>query len=224
MKITRLFLPPVLISLTCCGGSNTTNPAPQPVVTTIKVTPPSATIQVGTSEGFAAQAYDQNGVAMSNVTFLWSSSDGAVDVSSTGVATAESVGTAIVYAAASAIMGQASVTVTPAPPELTTVVISPSQYFTVNAGEVFTMSATANDQNGAIIQSPVAFSWTTYPTGVVTPDSIQDNAPTGFSQVQFTAGEYQGETIIGVTATFNGKSAGASPGVGVSVIGPPPGI
>ena len=208
---------PVFASLLCCGGANipaAQSPAPQPVVTTIKITPSSATLQVGATQDFAAQAFDQNGVAMTSVTFAWSSSDNAVSVSSTGAATAENVGSATINAASNGIVGQASFSVAPAAPELSTVVVSPNNV-TIRVNQVATFAATALDQNGVVIQSPVNFTWTSSTNGVVTPNSIQDNAATGFSQVQFTGAGANQTTVISATATFSGKSASGTGGVSV---------
>jgi len=209
MRIVHLVLP-LLSLLLACG-------APQPTVTTIKIAPSNATIPVGATQSFQAQAFDQKGTIMANVTFAWSSSSDIATVSSTGVATGENVGNATVTANANGVVGQASITVTPAPPELTTVAISPSTGVTIKVNQVVTIGAMALDQNGAVIQSPVNFTFTNPTSGVVTPDSIEDNAPSGFSQVQFTGAGANQTTVINVTATFNGKTVGGSSG-SISVV------
>lgn len=201
-----------LLLIVSCGGGNAPVPAPvqasTPAVTTVKVTPSTATIQVGTTQDFKAQAFDQNGAGMSNVPFAWSSSDNSVMVSSSGVATGENIGNATVTANANGVVGQATVTVTPPPgPVLTTVLISPGLPITARVGQSAAYTAFALDQNGNLMQSLVIFNWTASQTTpiYITPASFQDSSTTGQNVVYFT-GSNQSEAIISVTATFNGTT------------------
>ncbi|HYX40499.1 MAG TPA: Ig-like domain-containing protein, partial [Pyrinomonadaceae bacterium] len=52
----------------------TVNPPP-PIVTQIVVSPASATINRGQTQQFTAQAFDQNGQPLANVSFTWTTSD-----------------------------------------------------------------------------------------------------------------------------------------------------
>ena len=91
----------------------TYTPTPTPVLTTINVTPPSASIAQGSTQQFSAQALDQNNNPMS-ATFTWSSSSTAVATinSSSGLATGVATGSATIIAASGTISGTASLTVT----------------------------------------------------------------------------------------------------------------
>lgn len=79
-----------------------------PVLTTIQVSPNSASLTEGESQQFSAQGYDQNGNLM-NVPFDWSSNGGSID--SNGLFTSNSSGSFQVTATNGSISGSASVTV-----------------------------------------------------------------------------------------------------------------
>ncbi len=86
-----------------------------PVLTTIEVSPATASLAVGNKQQFTATAKDQNGDAMTNVAFTWSSGNETVGtVNQTGYFTALAAGTTTVAAAAGSVTGTAEVTVTPA--------------------------------------------------------------------------------------------------------------
>lgn len=85
-------------------------------VAEVTVSPPDATFGIGTSYPFIATAYDNSGVPCENPTFRWSSnSPGVASISSAGIATGLTVGTATVTArvgvGAAARSGTAVVTV-----------------------------------------------------------------------------------------------------------------
>ena len=84
---------------------------PQPV--TVTVTPATASIIVGGTQQFAAQAYDASGNPVTT-TFTWTSSNTAVaSVSASGLATGLSAGSATITAtAANGVNGSAALTVT----------------------------------------------------------------------------------------------------------------
>jgi uncharacterized cupredoxin-like copper-binding protein len=82
------------------------------VLTTVTVTPASATMMMGTTQQLTAQALDQNGAAMSGRTFTWSSSDEDVaTVSSSGEVTAVNGGSVTFTAMAEGKSGSAAVTI-----------------------------------------------------------------------------------------------------------------
>src|SRR5206468_2766467 len=97
-------------------GSATVNVAtPTPVLTSIAVSPSSATLATGATQQFSATAKDQNGNAMSGVTFTWSSTGGTID--QTGKYTAGSTaGTFSAKATSGSVSGSATVNVTSSTP------------------------------------------------------------------------------------------------------------
>jgi hypothetical protein len=100
------------------GTTTVGTPPPEPVLTTIVVSPPTATLEVGETQQFTAVAYDQFGAVMA-VDFTWTSSDAAVGtVSAAGLFTAVGAGDCGVTATSGAVSDTAEVTVTaPLPPE-----------------------------------------------------------------------------------------------------------
>ena len=109
----------------CSIGPDTGTCATLPVLTTINVTPASASITQGSTQQFSAEARDQNGNPMSpQPTFTWSSSNTAVaSVNSSGLATGVAAGGPVTITAASGtIKGTASITIstpTPGTPDMT---------------------------------------------------------------------------------------------------------
>jgi hypothetical protein len=89
-------------------------------VASVTVTPGTASlVALGATEAFGAAAVDANNNAVTNVTFLWVSSDPTVaTVDTTGLATAKKAGTATITAAARGVPGNAVLTVTQTAKEL----------------------------------------------------------------------------------------------------------
>jgi hypothetical protein len=92
----------------------TTPNTPGAVVTSVSLSPGSASIAAGTTRTITATIKDQNGAAMSGQTVAWSSSNAAVATVSNGVVTGVSAGTATITATAANKSGTASITVTAA--------------------------------------------------------------------------------------------------------------
>lgn len=105
-SITALFL-----SLAACDSGGTSTAVP----TQIQVTPGSVTlVGSGTQQQFAARVLDQSGNEITGVTVSWSSSAPAVvTVSTSGLATSQSEGTAQIRASYSGVTGFSSVSVLP---------------------------------------------------------------------------------------------------------------
>ena len=84
-----------------------------PVVTTVTVSPTTASVVVGSTQQFSASGTDANGAPVAT-TFTWSSTNTAVaTVSASGLATGLTAGTAtIVATSANGVQGTASLTVT----------------------------------------------------------------------------------------------------------------
>lgn len=98
------------------GKQNDGFTLPAGPITTVAVTPATASIAVGASQQFSAQGYDANGTPVSS-TYAWSTSNaGVATVSGSGLATGVAAGSATITATASnGVAGSGALTVTTAP-------------------------------------------------------------------------------------------------------------
>ena len=139
-----------------CGGS-------PPVLTTITVSPASASVQTGGTQQFTATGYDQFGHPLSpQPTFTWAVSGGGT-ISSSGLFTAGSSagGPFTVSASSSNVRGTASVTVTSVPPDFSLSASPTSQ--SVRRGHTATYTVTITPSHG--FGGAVTLSLTGQPSG-----------------------------------------------------------
>jgi hypothetical protein len=93
-----------------------TAPVVIPVLKTITVTPPTASVLVGATQAFVATPKDQNGNTIA-ATITWTSSNSTVGtINAAGSFTALAAGTTTVKATSGSVSGTAAVTVTATPP------------------------------------------------------------------------------------------------------------
>src|SRR5206468_2891088 len=120
-----------------------------PILTSIVLSPSTATVGMGSSQQFTAVAKDQNGNAMSGVSFAFSSTNTTVaSVNSSGMAQGLWPGSAGIVASSGSITSNtATLTVVDMTPP-TVAITAPANGATV-AGAV-TVSATASDNVGVV--------------------------------------------------------------------------
>lgn len=131
-----------------------------PVVTTITLNPPAATLNVGATTQFQASPRDRLGspVTVPAGALTWSSSAPAiVSVSTTGLATALASGTAQVSAAVGSVTANATVTVNQVAATLT---LSPKADTLTTARPSAPLTVVALDSNGQAILNPTV-TWAT---------------------------------------------------------------
>ena len=145
----------------------TPTPPPAPTVSTIEISPNTASLEVGRTQGFVATAKASDGSVIGGVNFTWSSSNTAVvTINSAGVATAVSAGTATIRATGNGITSApATITVTVA--AVARVTIAPSSTQELMVGEMVTFTATARTAGGAI-RGDASIAWASSDTSVVT--------------------------------------------------------
>lgn len=155
----------------CGGGEQQPTPPdePEPRLTSIEVTPPSAELNaLGATRDFDATARDQNGNPMSGVSFSWSMSPDSVgSVDGQGTATAEANGSAAVEAEARGVTGTADLTVDQ---EVAEVSVSPDSGSIGALGDTLDFDAPLRDANGNPV-TDVEPTWTSDDTAVATVDS-----------------------------------------------------
>ncbi len=102
------------LAMACSDGGDSPTEPPTPVPTTVVVTPSSANLDaLGATTQLSAQVQDQDGEVMTGASVSWQSSDAQVAEvsSSTGLVTAQGVGTATMTASAGSASGSATVNV-----------------------------------------------------------------------------------------------------------------
>jgi len=165
----------------------TVTPAP---VASVTVSPSTSTVSTGQTTTLTATVKDVNGTVVTDRTVTWSSNNSAIaTVSSSGVVTGGSQGSATITATAEGKSGSASVTVVGAP--VASVTVSPSTV-SVNTGATTTLTATLKDANGVVL------------TGRVVTWSSSAPLVASVSSSGVVAGLVPGEATI--TATSEGKS------------------
>jgi PGF-pre-PGF domain-containing protein len=177
----------------------------EPVLESITVTLPEATLAIGDTRPFIVTALDQDGNAMTDVNVTWTSSDEAVGtIDETGIFTALAEGTATVTATAENITGEATVTVISNEPALASIAVTPSE-ITLGSGETATFTATALDQFGDIM-TDVEINWTSSDEtiGTIGADGVFSAVADGTTTVTATAGNMTGEAAVTVATASSG--------------------
>ena len=176
------------------------------VLTSITVTPTSASVVAGSTQQFTAVGNDQNGTPLvTQPTFTWTSSDTTIaTVDTTGLATGVAAGGPVTITATSGtISGTASLTVT-ASPVLTTITVAPATASVV-IGATQQFTATALDQFGVALATQPTFTWTSSDTTVATIDTA--GLATGVTAggpitITATSGTFSGTASLTVTTAI----------------------
>jgi uncharacterized protein YjdB len=195
----------------------TINPPP-PILTSVSISPTSATIIAGQMTQFTAQAFDQYGNALNGITITFASSDinvATVDSvttdATTGIATAivtgRNAGTVSITANATdgtrnASSNPATLNVNNPPPTITRIDVTPTSA-TIGAGAKQQFTAHAFDQNNQEITG-VTFTWSSSNTSVATIDAngLATGLQSGTTSITASAG-----SVTSNTATLNVTAA-----------------
>src|SRR3984957_14829008 len=176
----------VLASLFGCGGgtvggaANVSNPPAASVVTTISISPKTASVAVGATQQFQAVATDQNGNAMAGVDFTFFSFSGEATEDNTRLAKGMSAGTATITASASGKSASVSLTITANPPPasvLTQISVSPATT-SIQVGQQQSYTAVGYDQFNNVMNG-ITFTWAS--DGSTAIAMLNNNVATGVS-------------------------------------------
>ena len=196
-----ILLPPLVV---CSGGGTgvTTEPPPTPVVTTIAVSPATASLQVGATQSLAATVKDQFGKVMSGQSVTWSTSNAnSASVSSAGVVTGVAAGSATISATSAGKAGTSVVTVTAPPPVVTTVTVSPPAA-SIQTGTTTTLSATVKDQRGNVMTGQtIAWSTDNAAAATVNSSGVVSGIAAGSATIAAASSGVSGTATITVTST-----------------------
>ena len=174
------------------------------MLTSIGVSPSSASIAMAATEQFKATATYQDGSTADITSAVsWSAANTAVaTVNSSGVASGLAAGSTSVTASMSGISGSASLTVTEVAPTLSSIAVTPaSPSIAVGATQQFTATATYSDGTTGNITSSVTWSSGTTSVATITAAGLATGVSAGSSTITATQTGISGTASLAVTAT-----------------------
>ena len=194
MRVARLWAVAVVATLGvgCGGDDGDDGVGPNPVFTSVSITPASPTVFVGVSEQLTAVAKDQNGANLSGATFTYTSSDQTkATVTNAGLVTGVAAGTARITATGTVgtvtKTGFVDVTVTSA---------SATASVSATASNAFNPQTVAVTRTGSVTWNFAALHNVTFASTAGAPANIPDKA-TGTEARQFnTTGTYSYQCTI----------------------------
>ena len=136
-----------------------------PAIESVTLAPSSDTVQVGDNVTLTATVKDVTGAVVTDRSVTWASSNVAVaTVSTGGIVTGRSAGTAVITATSGGRSGSATVLVIPVP--VGSVTVSPASA-TLVPSQLLTLSAEVRDANGVVVTDR-SVAWTSSNTAVAT--------------------------------------------------------
>ncbi|HKE63355.1 MAG TPA: Ig-like domain-containing protein, partial [Micromonosporaceae bacterium] len=171
-------------------------------VASVRLTPPTASMLVGSTSQLSAAPLDAEGNTLSGHTIIWSSSDTTkATVSQTGLVSAIAAGTVSITAACEGVIAQASITVTAPNTAVASVRVSPATV-SLLPGATSQLSAATLDAAGNTL-SGRSVKWST-----------SDTTKATVSQAGLVSG------IAAGTATVTAESEGVTGQAAVTVLPP----
>ena len=183
------------------GTATVTVSDEEPVLTSLNVTPPRATLAAGDSLKFIVTARDQNGNVMPAGAVAWTSSDPAAGtIDDDGVFTALAAGTATVTATSGEVAATAAVTVIAAEPEFGMVVLSPPEV-TLETGDTLQFEAVAFNSYGETVPA-AALTWASSDpaAGTIDDDGVFTALAAGTTTVIAASGDIAGTAVVTVSS------------------------
>ena len=197
------------------GGATLTVTQPAAVLTSINVSPLTASIQAGNTQQFTVVGLDQYGNAMAGITFAWSSSNPNVatvtginaEGKTSGVASGIAAGSTQITVNAGGVNATVTLTVTapppPPPPPQVNAISVVSSNGSITVGGTQQLSAFATDQYGSAM-SGVSFNWTSSDPTVASVDvnGLATGLAAGTVQVSASA-QGVSSNAVSITITPN---------------------
>ena len=195
------------------GQQGSVNVTVGPALTSIKVSPTTATIAVGTSQAFTATGTYSDSSQRNVTGVTWSSSSGAATVGANGVALGVSPGQASITAALGTVNSSANLTITSA--TLQTIKLTPANpSIPPQTTDQFTATGTFSDNSTQDLTTQAIWS-SSNPrvAGVSTTGLATAAAALGSSVINASLGSISGQTVLTVNK-FQGtlQSIVVSPG------------
>ncbi|PYO65903.1 MAG: hypothetical protein DMD69_15945 [Gemmatimonadetes bacterium] len=190
----------VTITATAAGVVGTATLSVAQVITSVVVTPASATLDaLGLAQPFTAIAQDANGNVILGRSFTWSAAPAGVATIDpvTGIATALANGITTITATTGGVSGTATLSVAQI---VKSVVVSPASATLDAFGLTQQFSAVAQDANGNVVPGQT-FAWSASPAGVVAIDPVTGLATAvanGVATISATMAGVSGTAVLSV--------------------------
>ena len=203
----------VTITATSGGSSGTSTvtvtDAPATPVASLTVAPTTGTLTEGGTLQFAATPRDASGAPLTGRSIVWSTSSGTVaSVSTTGLVTAESPGSATITATSEGRSGTAALTVTDVP--VSTVTVTPSSG-SMAVGSTSQLTATPRNASGAALTGRTV-TWSTSAGSVATVGTTGLVAAQGVGSATITATSEGKTGTAAITVSGGGGGGGGGGG------------
>jgi uncharacterized protein YjdB len=207
----------VTISATSGGKTGTADVTVTPTpVASVVVSPAQPSIVVGRTINLTAEALSATGQVLTGRTVMWSSSTPSIaDVSSSGVVTGVSAGSAVIFASIDGVLGWTNVDVIAVP--VATVTVSPATT-SVPMGQTSQLTAELRDASGNILTGR-AVSWSSSQSAIATVNGagVVSGVSAGTATITATSEGQVGTATVTVvapgvrTVTITPSSATISP-------------
>src|SRR5438034_1401614 len=188
-----------------CGGGGSqsnNNSSVQPSVSSIQVAPSSMSIGTGAGQQFSATAHMSDGTTKDvTATVQWSSSDSNIaSISAAGMATGSAPGTVTITAQSGTMKPTATLTVSSAIVNLSSIVVSPAaSSVPINTSQQFT--AIGNYTDGSSADITVLVGWNSSSAGIATVSTsgLVKGIAGGSTNISASLGGISGSTGLTVT-------------------------
>jgi uncharacterized protein YjdB len=171
-----------------------------PVLTSLSVTPASASIAKGTSQQFTATGtYSDNSTQNLTSTVNWSSSSTTVaSIAGSGLATGAGVGSSTITATSGSVTSSATLSV--AQPTLVSIAVTPANP-SFALGTTLPMVATGTYSDGSTLDLTAVATWSTADGSIATINiqGIAASVAVGSTSVTATSGSINGSTTLTIT-------------------------
>ncbi len=195
------------LALFLVSGCGSDSPTPPAGVASVTVSPSQSTVLVLETTQLGATVHDPSGATLSGRTVSWSTSDASTaTVSSGGLVTGVSEGTATITATAEGVSGTAQVVVGPA--AVASVDITPAGG-TLRFGESIQLTATPRDLSGGVLTGKTV-TWSSDDAAVASVDNTGLVTSAGIGDVTITATAENGSGTAAITVALASTILSAS--------------
>ncbi len=186
------------------------------ILTTITVSPSSASVGIGSTTQLTATCKDQNGNTMTCPTLTWTSNDSSIaSVNSSGLVTGIITGTTNVTTSSGSITSNVSMITVTEPPILTTITVSPASV-SINTNTSTQLTTTCKDQNGNTMTCPT-LTWTSDNPSIasVNQSGLVTGAAVGMANITTSSGSIKSNSSTITVSTTPGRIVVTTPSTGI---------